>query len=141
SRRAYQLLTLSARTPNALDNATQDLAAHLRANPDVSLGDVAYTLLAGRKRFPHRRVVVVRDVPDALAALDAPDRKRFLTHHQKDQQTPPVFFMFPGGGAQYAGMGAELYDREPVYREAFEAALAHVEPSLRSELRTLALAK
>jgi acyl transferase domain-containing protein/thioesterase domain-containing protein/acyl carrier protein len=141
STRPYQLLALSARTPNALDSATQDLAAHLRAHPDVVLGDVAYTLLAGRKRFPHRRVVIARDVPDAIAALDAPDRKRFLTHHQKDQQAPPVFFMFPGGGAQYAGMGAELYNREPVYRDAFEAALAYVDPPLRSELRDLALAK
>jgi acyl transferase domain-containing protein len=140
SRRTYQLLLLSARTPNALDSATEDLAAHLRSHPDASLGDVAYTLLAGRKRFPHRRVVVVRDVPDAIAALDAPDRKRFLTHHQKNQQAPPVFFMFPGGGAQYAGMGAELYEREPVYREAFEAALACMEPSFGSELRGLALA-
>jgi acyl transferase domain-containing protein/thioesterase domain-containing protein/acyl carrier protein len=141
SARGYQLLALSARTPHALDGVTQDLAAYLRAHSDVALGDVAYSLLAGRKRFPHRRVVVVRDVPDALAALDAPDRKRFLTHHQKDQQTPPVFFMFPGGGTQYAGMGAELYDREPVYRDAFEAALAQLEPSLRSELRDLGLAR
>jgi acyl transferase domain-containing protein/thioesterase domain-containing protein/acyl carrier protein len=140
SRRDWQLLVLSARTPNALDSATQDLAAHLRAHPDAALGDVAYTLLAGRKRFAHRRAVVVRDVADALAALDAPDRKRFLTQHQKDQHAPPVFFMFPGGGAQYARMGAELYDREAVYRDAFEAALAYVEPALRAELRSLALA-
>lgn len=139
SKRAYQLLVLSARTPNALDSATQDLSAHLRAHPDLPIGDVAHTLLAGRKRFPHRRVVVVRDVPDAISALDAPDRKRFLTHHQKNQQVPPVFFMFPGGGAQYAGMGAELYEREPVYRDAFEEALGHVEPTLRAELRELAL--
>jgi acyl transferase domain-containing protein/thioesterase domain-containing protein/acyl carrier protein len=140
STRKWQLLVLSARTPNALESATQDLAAHLCAHPDVPLGDVAYTLLAGRKRFSHRRAVVVSDVEDALAALDAPDRKRFLTLHQKDQVAPQVYFVFPGGGAQYAGMGAELYHREPVYHYAFEAALAYVEPSLREELRAFALA-
>ncbi len=48
--------------------------------------------------------------------------------------------MFPGGGAQYAGMGADLYHREPVYREAFESALSFVEPSLRADLRSLSLA-
>ncbi|HTQ36348.1 MAG TPA: beta-ketoacyl synthase N-terminal-like domain-containing protein [Steroidobacteraceae bacterium] len=138
--RACQLLMLSARTPTALDSATQDLAAQLRAHPEVELADVAYTLLAGRKRFAHRRVVVARDVADALAALAAPDRKRLVTLHQKEQVAPPVYFMFPGGGAQYAGMGLELYEREPVYREAFEAALSHVEPALRAELRALSLA-
>lgn len=140
AQRAHQLLVLSARTPGALDSATRDLAAHLRANPDIEIGDVAYTLLAGRKRFAHRRAVVVRDVADAIAALEAADRKRFLAGHQKDQQAPPLYFMFPGGGAQYAGMGSELYEREPVYREAFEAALAFIEPALRAELRSLALA-
>ena len=54
-----------------IEAATQNLAAHLRAHPDVGLGDVAYTLLAGRKRLQHRRVVVVRDVADAIAALES----------------------------------------------------------------------
>jgi acyl transferase domain-containing protein len=31
-----------------------------------------------------------------------------------------VVFMFPGGGAQYAGMGEELYRTEPAYREAMD---------------------
>lgn len=138
SPRTQHLLALSARTPAGLDRATAALAAHLRAAPDLPLDDVAYTLLAGRKRFAHRRVVIARDAVDALAALEAPDRKRQVSHHQKGQQPPPVFFLFPGGGAQYPGMGAELYEREPAYREAFDAAMAFVEPALRTELRELA---
>jgi len=140
SRRAHQLLVLSARTPDALDSATRELAAHLRANPDAALGDVAYTLMVGRKRFAHRRAVVVRDVADAIAALETTDRKQFIAAHRKDPQQPAVYFMFPGGGAQYAGMGTELYEREPVYRDAFEAALGFIEPALRAELRALTLA-
>jgi acyl transferase domain-containing protein/thioesterase domain-containing protein len=140
SSRPQHLLVLSARTPTALDTATRGLAAHLRANPGLAIADVASTLLAGRKRFAHRRAVVVRDVADAIEALEAPDRKRFIPGHQKDQQAPPLYFMFPGGGAQYAGMGAELHAREAVYREAFEAALAFMEPALRDELRAMALA-
>ena len=48
-------------------------------------------------------------------------------HHRGEE--PAVVFMLPGGGAQYAGMGRELYEEEPVYRaviDAFAAALAAV---------------
>ena len=141
SARDYQLLTLSAKTPGALETATRELATHLRANPNLALADVAFTLLVGRKRFAHRCAIVARDIPDAITALEASDPKRRTTSYQKDGQTPPIFFMFPGGGAQYAGMGADLYEREPVYRAAFDSALVYVEPVLRSELRELALKK
>jgi acyl transferase domain-containing protein len=138
--RAHQLLVLSARSPAALDRATLNLAAHLRTYPQLDLADEAFTLLAGRKQFAHRRAIVVDDAADALAALEAPDQQRLVTHHHKQEHAPSVFFMFPGGGAQYARMGADLYAQEPRYREAFDEALAHLEPPLRNELRALALA-
>ena len=31
--------------------------------------------------------------------------------------------MFPGGAAQYPNMGRELYETEPVYREAVDTCL------------------
>ncbi len=39
-----------------------------------------------------------------------------------------VTFVFPGLGAQYTGMGRELYDREPAFRAAFEACTAVLTP-------------
>src|SRR5438552_3030641 len=56
--RSAQLLVLSAKTQAALDAATLHLVQHLRTQAGQSLGDVAYTLLGGRRRFEHRRVVV-----------------------------------------------------------------------------------
>jgi acyl transferase domain-containing protein/thioesterase domain-containing protein/aryl carrier-like protein len=138
--RSRQLLVLSARTASALEIATQNLAAHLRAHPELDLADEAFTLLAGRKQFAHRRVVVVKDASDAVEALEGPDRKRLLTVQGEPGQAPSVFFMFPGGGAQYARMGADLYQHEPVYRTAFDEAVSHLEPALRAELAAIALA-
>ncbi|MCU1501643.1 MAG: polyketide/non-ribosomal peptide synthetase [Ilumatobacteraceae bacterium] len=116
--RRTQLITVSARTEEGAHRAAADLAAHLRAHPDVSLADVAFTRLAGRKAFAARRTVVAASVADAAAALDALTIRPPSTQHKGDP--PSVVFMMPGGGAQYAGMGKGLYDDEPVYRAAVD---------------------
>jgi len=40
STRSNHLLVLSARSPTALDQATDNLAAHLKSHPDLNLADV-----------------------------------------------------------------------------------------------------
>lgn len=122
-----QLLVLSARTRNALVQASTNLAAHLAQHPQLDLADVAYTLSAGRKPFEHRLAVVSCDVADAVTKLSAPDRV-FTGTSQYEKR--PVAFMFPGQGAQYVGMGRALYEREPVFR----AELDHCAELLRSSL-------
>src|SRR6185436_5300730 len=59
--RPWQLLVLSAKTAGALDRMTLRLRAHLASQPQLDLASVAYTLQAGRRRFPHRRFLVCRD--------------------------------------------------------------------------------
>ena len=134
-----QMLVLSAKTPSALDQASQNLAAHLRAHPDVSIADVAYTLLTGRKGFGFRRAVVAKSAEDAADALERGATKRAMTNHCEGD-APEVVFMFPGGGAQYGGMGAELYAREPVYREAIDECLSSLAEPLGTTIRGLLLA-
>ncbi|WP_431890755.1 acyltransferase domain-containing protein, partial [Nocardiopsis alba] len=46
-----------------------------------------------------------------------------------------VGFVFPGQGSQRSGMGRGLYERFPVFREAFDEAIAELEVSLGSGLR------
>ncbi|MFO7684294.1 MAG: type I polyketide synthase, partial [Chloroflexota bacterium] len=65
-KRPFTLLPLSAKTKTALDKATANLAAFLKANPNVNLADVAYTLQLGRQQFDQRRVAVVTDSADAV---------------------------------------------------------------------------
>lgn len=117
STRGAQLLLLSARTPTALEAATARLGGFLRAAGAPDLADVAYTLQVGRREFGHRRMLVVRDSADAAQLLEKPDPRRVLTQLCQGRDTP-VVFMFPGQGSQYAGMGASLYEQEPVFRES-----------------------
>ena len=43
---------------------------------------------------------------------------------------PDVVFMFPGGGAQFAGMARDLYETEPVFAEWMDRGLEHLNAQL-----------
>jgi amino acid adenylation domain-containing protein len=134
--RARQLIVLSARSHAALEHATQNLSQFLRTNPDSSLADVAHTLQVGRKIFSHRRMLVCRDLDEAVSALDgrAPDR---VFTAQNESRQRPVAFMFPGQGTQYVGMGRQLYDTEPVFRKHLDTCSQLLEAQLGFDLREL----
>lgn len=140
--RPWQLLVFSAKTPAALERATQNLSEHLKAiaaRNDASrqpseLSDAAFTLQTGRSEFAHRRVMACADASEGSLALEAKDPKRVFTHHQK-LINPPVVFMFPGQGAQYAGMGAELYRTEPTFRAEVDHCAELLKAELQSDIR------
>ncbi|MGR3499572.1 MAG: type I polyketide synthase [Limimaricola soesokkakensis] len=111
----FQLLRVSGRSRAALDATAARLAAHLRAHPEQPLADVAHTLAVGRRALTHRRVLVAESHAEAAALLERPDPRAAPTHLAQD--APEVVFMFPGGGAQQPGMGRDLYETEPVFRD------------------------
>ena len=132
--RPAQLLLLSAKTASALDAAAANLAACLKAKPELNLADAAFTLQTGRAAFNHRRMLVCRGLSDAVAALESRDAKRVFTQ-QQHLKNPPVVFMFPGQGAQYVNMGAELYQTEPLFREEIDRCAGLLQPHLGLDLR------
>ena len=138
SARGAHLLLLSAKTAPALERATADLAAHLRAHPELPLGDVEWTLQTGRAAFAHRRAAVVRDGAHAVEALGEPGRHPVLTDACRSGPRP-VAFLFSGQGSQHAGMGAGLYRSERAYRDAFDRCAALFEPHLGLDLRPVVL--
>ncbi|OLE21756.1 MAG: hypothetical protein AUG49_21185, partial [Catenulispora sp. 13_1_20CM_3_70_7] len=109
-----QVLVLSARTPEALDDARRRLAGHLAEQPRDRLADVASTLQLGRAEFDHRLALVAADVADAEAALRGGDPERLL-RGTAQRRRPSVTFLFPGLGDQYPGMGRGLYESEPAF--------------------------
>jgi acyl transferase domain-containing protein/thioesterase domain-containing protein len=136
----FQLIALSARTPSALSETSARLAAHLRAHPEQSLADIAFTLKEGRRAFEHRRVLVAGSHEEAAALLDAGDPRRIFTHRRVGE-TPEVVFMFPGGGAQYPNMARDLYETEPVFAEWMDKGLAILATLTEEDIRSLWLPK
>ncbi len=138
--RPWQLLTLSARTSSALEAATDRLSEHLRQHPELPLPDVAFTLQQGRVAFEHRRVVVCQEREAAISALASRESAKVF-EGSFQQQAPQVVFMFPGGGTQQVGMGRELYQSEPVYRETLDRCAALFDQELECDLRSLLFAE
>lgn len=127
--RAWQLLTLSAKTKTALDRMTTNLKEYLQQHPEGDLADISFTYQRGRKAFNHRRVLVCRGVDDAVTALEKSDPKRLLSG-VSEAGPRSVVMMFSGQGAQYANMASELYQTEP----AFRAEVDHCAEILQSHL-------
>jgi acyl transferase domain-containing protein len=134
--RPVQLLVLSAKTESALEAATLRFVQHLRASSGSGLGDVAFTLMVGRRRFEHRRVVVAESAAGAAAALEGLDPKRVLTSYSRSTERP-VVFMFPGQGAQYVNMSRGLYEAEGVFRRHLDECGDQLKASAGLDLRSV----
>ncbi|VEP18730.1 Polyketide synthase [Hyella patelloides LEGE 07179] len=127
-----QLLLLSAKTSSALEKATTNLLNHLKADPELNLADVAYTLKVGRQPFKHRRAVVCQNTEDAILALQDPKRVLTSSIESSDRN---VVFMFTGQGAQYVNMARELYHSEPTFTEQVDLCCELLVPQLKLDLR------
>ncbi|WP_279338349.1 type I polyketide synthase [Shimia abyssi] len=136
----FQLLVVSGRSTKALDANAARLAQHLRTHPEQSLEDVAHTLLNGRRAFEKRRVVVAESHEQAAELLESGNPRRVF-NHAADTENPEVVFMFPGGGAQYVGMGRDLYETEPVFQDWMDRGFDVLAGKGGEELRRLWLAQ
>ena len=87
--------------------------------------DLAYTLATGRETFAHRFSLVAASSPggDRAAAFTASCRS-----DESSSRDLPVAFLFPGQGAQFPGMGRQLYASEPVFRAAVDACAEILRP-------------
>ncbi|AKD58729.1 peptide synthetase [Spirosoma radiotolerans] len=130
--RPYQLITWSAKSADSRDTYVQSLATYCRQARQVNLADVAFTLQTARSAFAHRRFVVATSADDCLEKLNAPSS----VNVQTVKQTPgPIVFMFPGQGSQYPNMGRELYEDEPVYRNAIDECAELLDAYLETDIR------
>ncbi|MFF7890290.1 SDR family NAD(P)-dependent oxidoreductase, partial [Streptomyces sp. NPDC020794] len=121
---------LSAKSRGALRGQAERLAVHLTDHPAQSATDVAYSLATTRADLEHRAVVVAADKDDVragLTALAAGEPSPELVTGTADVRGKTVF-VFPGQGAQWAGMGAELLDSSPVFAARMAECAAALAP-------------
>ncbi|MDT5333243.1 MAG: phthiocerol/phenolphthiocerol synthesis type-I polyketide synthase, partial [Mycobacterium sp.] len=132
-----QVLLLSARTAEALQQSCSALAAEMSRPDEVNLPDVAYSLTRRRKENI-RMAAVVNDRQDAAAVLGASEHDNVFVGESvpnSESISERVVFLFPGQGAQHVGMARGLYESEPVFAEHFDQCAAGFGAELSIDLR------
>ena len=126
--RPLHIATLSAKSETALRALIERHARWLDDGPDSDIADLCYTLNTGRSPFAHRFAAVVGSIPELRAALaKAVDAEEGGAPPAAERR---IAFLFSGQGSQYAGMAAEIYRGQPVFRAALDRCAALLDAHL-----------
>ena len=122
--RPMHLLTLSAKDNNGLKQQAENYLRFLDQNDGISLADLAYTANVGRAHFPHRLALRFDKKADLLEGLKDFTSGTSSSHWQASgipaRSQSKVAFLFTGQGSQYPGMCRDLYEGQPVFRQAMD---------------------
>jgi myxalamid-type polyketide synthase MxaB len=122
--RPVHVLTLSAKGDAALQ-ALVDRYVERLEGADGNVADLAYSANTGRSHFKRRLAVVgssIADMHRSLVAFKGGTRPRGVhVGSLTGEASPKLAFLFTGQGSEAAGMGRELYETSPCFREVIDA--------------------
>ncbi len=125
------LAVLSAKSEFSLNRRKQDLIEFLKSSSKTNLGDVAFTLDSGRNHMLYRSFLVAEGIEDIVSETAV------FNDGKKDNLASKIAFMFPGQGAQYVNMGADLYRKNGTFRTIADECLAIVRSETGTDLRSI----
>ena len=132
--RKLELLTLSAKTPAALDAMALNLADYLEGN--TQLDDVAFTCHLGRAALPYRRAIVCGDGREAASLIRRGDPSKVINRTAAERE-PAIVFLFSGQGAQYPGMARALYENDKDFKSTIDYCCDFLRPLVELDLRNV----
>ena len=139
--RPRHVLTLSARSEEALHDLEAKFIEHLSTQPGDSIQDICYTANAGRAAWPHRLAIVANSsaqMREKLAGVHSATRPSGTFKSESvSTEKLKIAFLFTGQGSQYLEMGRELYDTQPTFRKALDQCSQILEGELPQPLRSV----
>ena len=122
--RPLHLLTLSAKTPKALEELVSRYRNHLENNAELALADICYTANTGRAHFNHRLAAIATNQQELAEKLHHLQTNEvtgiFSGQLPSSASAPKLAFLFTDRGSQYVQMGKILYQRTLVFRQTID---------------------
>lgn len=116
-----KLFALSANDKSSLESVAKQLVIYLEQRPEMFqkdlMSNVAYTLCQRRSLLQWRVAIPAKRSFDLIDAINS---QKFVPGKESDPLR--IGFIFTGQGAQWYGMGRELYEHYPVFRKAIDYA-------------------
>ncbi|MBO0656136.1 SDR family NAD(P)-dependent oxidoreductase [Streptomyces triculaminicus] len=131
-----RMFTVSAKSAAALRGQLENYRRLIDERPDIDLDRLCHSANVTRAHFSHRVAGPVADHADLVKLLDTALAREDL---QGPSGIRKIAFMFGGQGSQYLGMGADLYERHEVFRDAVDACEELFAPHLDVSVRDLVL--
>ena len=111
--RSTHVVTVSGKTPTALEANLRSLAKFLQKSETVSLPNVAYTSTARRLHYNFRASYMAQNIQELINSL-----KQDINSPPKQIRGPPrIVYTFSGQGSSSTGMGKFLYDTNATFRK------------------------
>ncbi|MDF5733894.1 MAG: SDR family NAD(P)-dependent oxidoreductase, partial [Rhizonema sp. PD38] len=134
--RPVHLLTLSAKTEEALKELAVRYDNYLAAHPSLDIKDICFTANTGRSHFTHRLSIVATSSIQISEKLQNFSTGQELAGVFKGQGSSlsKVAFLFTGQGSQYVGMGRQLYETQPTFRASLDCCDKILRPYLQKPL-------
>jgi len=135
--RSHHILTLSAKTPEALQALTEQYGQHLRQHPTQTFKEVCYTANTGRAHFSHRLALIAISSDEAMHSLQFKESNEQLIKIACANSPPKLAFLFTGQGSQYVNMGHELYETQQLFRQVIQRCDDILQPYLGQSLLSI----
>ncbi len=116
------LFVVSGKSEAAVEQLAGRYAEWAAGHPAAVLADACWTSGNGRRHFEWRAAITPQSLDHAqtlLASLATGAASADIVRGQA-RAKPVVAWQFTGQGSQYVGMGRQLYDTQPIFREILD---------------------
>ena len=112
--RSHHLIAVSAKNGVSLQGNLRSILGYLKQNSGVSLGKLSYTMTARRIHYQHRVMLTGSSIEDVCTQIETALHDQ--TGMTRPKSSPKIVFTFTGQGAQYPGMGKQLFENFSSFR-------------------------
>ncbi len=139
--RPLHILTLSAKSENALRSLAHRYQKFLATQKQAALSDICFTANTGRSHFNHRLAITAESTVELQQKLGAfPFGKSvsgLISGQVRNNKRPKIVFLFTGQGSQYPDMGRHIYETQPTFRRVLERCEELLRPYLDQPLLSI----